>query len=253
MGEEAPVTKENIDALADAIISHIDMDKVLRIASVKLPPAEPTNTGESKSKVRLAVAKDKAFCFYYQDNLDILESLGAEIIFFSPIDDNTLPENIDGLYLGGGYPELYGSELSRNTEMLSEIHKFAENNRPIYAECGGFMYLTEGITDLEGNFHKLASVFPTRAVMQTKRASLGYRELTTGSHSCWGPAGTILRGHEFHYSRISPMPADIERLYTVNNDTTEGYRLGNTVGGYMHLHLGYNRQAASNFIQHCKE
>jgi cobyrinic acid a,c-diamide synthase len=253
MGDEQPISDENITLLADTIADHIDMAALLQLA--RLSDTAPRSTAKEKHEpvIRLGVARDQAFCFYYQDNLDILEQLGCEISFFSPLTDNTLPDKLDALYLGGGYPELYGRELSQNQELLAEIFTWCENGKPVYAECGGFMYLTEGITDLEGSFHGLVSFFPARAIMQTKRASLGYREMTTSTDSFWGPAGTLLRGHEFHYSRITSLPADIERVYNINATMTEGYRLKNCLGGYMHLHFGFNREAVKNFIQFCKE
>ncbi len=253
MGDESPITAETLDTLAQSIIDHIDMDRLLKIAGTSRTTASSQINPRQNptAKMRLAVARDKAFCFYYEDNLDIFRSLGAEICFFSPLEDTRLPANVDTIYLGGGYPELYGRELSRNRSLLKEIRCWAENGRPIYAECGGFMYLTEGITDLDDNFHELTAVFPTRAAMQTKRANLGYRQITTAVPSFFGPAKTVLRGHEFHYSHIEEMNDSIERVYSVDNNTLEGYRYKNTLGGYMHLHFGFNNDAARNFIQFC--
>lgn len=257
MGEESPVTEEKIEALARTMIEHIDMQRLLEIATVDLPPAAeraplPTDTSSSPT-IRLAVARDKAFCFYYQDNFDILARAGADICFFSPLEDSRLPEDIDAVYLGGGYPELYGAELSRNTGLLGQIQRWAEDGRPLYAECGGFMYLTQGITDLDGTFHTLASVFPTTAAMQTKRSSLGYREITTTASSFFGPPETVLRGHEFHYSTVAPLPESVERIYSVNNGSTEGYRRNNVLGGYMHLHFGSSMDAAHTFVEFCRQ
>lgn len=253
MGEEAPISNENINLLAETISTHIDMEKLLKLAATAPPVTPPSLPVSGKPAIRLGVARDKAFCFYYQDNFDILQQMGCEICFFSPLADNRLPENIDALYFGGGYPELYGRELSKNRQLLTEIHTWCENGNPVYAECGGFMYLTEGITDLEGNFHNLVSFFPTRSYMQTKRASLGYREITTRLPSFWGPEGTVMRGHEFHYSRIKSLPNHIESIYSINDSDQEGYRKKNCIGGYMHLHFGYNREAVSHFIDFCKE
>ncbi len=253
MGEERPISKKSINILAETIISHINIDRMLEIAGseTRQSPA-PLNNPQNQT-VRLGVARDKAFCFYYQDNLDIFNQAGATICYFSPLTDKHLPEKLDGIYLGGGYPELYAKQLSRNTTMLEDIRNWAEDNRPLYAECGGFMYLTQGINDLDRRYHPLAGVFPTKAAMQTRRASLGYRELNTNKVSFFGPCGTTLRGHEFHYSRIEPMDSSIERIYDVNGSTAEGYRYKSSVGGYMHLHFGYNPEAAQNFIGFCKK
>jgi cobyrinic acid a,c-diamide synthase len=252
MGEESPITKEKIATLSQTVIEHIDINKLLQIAAVEHKPAEISTVQQQKKRVRLGVARDKAFCFYYQDNLDILEEAGAEVCFFSPLEDTHLPADLDGIYLGGGYPELYAEELSSNTTLLQEIKKWAESNRPLYAECGGFMYLTQGIINLDNQFHAMAAVFPMKTAMQTKRASLGYRELTTTTSTFFGPKGTVLRGHEFHYSRIESMDSDIEQIYLINNDTTEGYRCKNVIGGYMHLHFGFNPQAAMQFVNFCE-
>ncbi|WP_240194289.1 cobyrinate a,c-diamide synthase [Desulfopila inferna] len=252
MGEEMPVTGEKIEKLAETVIEHIDMDRLLEIAAMPGPPAPAKRQKSAESIMRLGVARDKAFCFYYEDNLDIFRRAGAEICYFSPLQDEHLPQGLDGIYLGGGYPELYGAELSGNHSMLREIRQWAEAGRPLYAECGGFMYLSEGITDPEGCFHPMAAVFPATTVMQTRRASLGYREISTTAATFFGPAGTVLRGHEFHYSRIEPNDS-IERVYRVDNATEEGYRRNNVIGGYMHLHFGSNEQAVHNFIQFCKD
>jgi cobyrinic acid a,c-diamide synthase len=225
----------------------------LAIAELGRQPFQAADPQPQPRKIRLGVARDRAFCFYYQDNLDILSAAGAEICPFSPLADERLPEDIDGLYLGGGYPELYAQRLSSNRGMLAAIRSWAESNRPIYAECGGFMYLTEGINTLDKQFFPMAAVFPVKTSMQDKRAGLGYRQLSTLVPSCFGPKGTVLRGHEFHYSRIEAMAGDIEQIYAVNNGTTEGYRYKNVIGGYMHLHFGFNPQAAGNFVQFCKD
>lgn len=252
MGEESPITKEKIATLSRTVIEHIDINRLLELATIRHQPAEIDSPQVMKKRIRLGVARDKAFCFYYQDNLDILEEAGAEICFFSPLKDKHLPKNLDGIYLGGGYPELYADELSDNTILLQEIKNWAESNRPLYAECGGFMYLTKGIINLDNQFHAMAAVFPIKAAMQKKRASLGYRELTTKASTFFGPKDTVLRGHEFHYSSIESMDSDIEQIYLVNNDTTEGYRYKNVIGGYMHLHFGFNPQAARQLVDFCE-
>jgi cobyrinic acid a,c-diamide synthase len=253
MGEETPVTTEKIGRLAESVIDHIDMDRLLEITALDSLPAEAQQPAAAQKRIRLGVARDRAFCFYYEDNLDLLRQAGAEICYFSPLEDAHLPHSLDAVYLGGGYPELYGAQLSGNRSLLKEIRQWAEDGGPLYAECGGFMYLSRGITDLEGHFHPLAGIFPTRAVMQSRRASLGYREIRTAAPTFFGPAETVLRGHEFHYSHIEPMESSIERAYIVNNGTTEGYRYHNVIGGYMHLHFGSNQRAVHNFIQFCKD
>ena len=201
-GDEAPLSPEAIKLLAKTVAEHIDLERIATLS--KRPPnheSSPSFTPDS-SQCRIGVARDKAFCFYYEDNFDLLQAAGAELVFFSPLIDKELPENLDGIYLGGGYPELYAETLSNNRSMITNIREWIEQDRAVYAECGGFMYLTEGILDQKNNFRSMVGAFPVKARMQSKRASLGYREVKTLKPSCFGPVGTTLRGHEFHYSSI---------------------------------------------------
>jgi len=251
-GDESPISYDSIKLLAQTISYHIDLDRLIQL-STSFAPSSHKDNEIRQPLCRIAVARDKAFCFYYEDNFDILRENGAELVFFSPLTDKHLPENIDGIYLGGGYPELYAKELSKNTKMLRELKDWIENDGTVYAECGGFMYLTRGIVDQQKNQYDLVGAFPVLARMQTTRASLGYREVTTLEPSCFGPADTVLRGHEFHYSKIEEMDASIPRIYGVNNGSLEGYNYRRVLGGYMHLHFGYSPQVAAAFINFCKE
>ncbi len=252
-GDEAPLSPGALQLLTDTVARHIDLDKVLSLCTSMPETALKTSPTSKNRRCRIGVARDKAFCFYYEDNFDLLRKTGAELVFFSPVADTRLPENLNALYLGGGYPELYAQQLSGNTAMRTAIGEWIEADGPVYAECGGFMYLTEGIIDQGGNFHPMVGAFPVRARMQEKRASLGYREVRTTGRSCFGPAGTVLRGHEFHYSHIETMPADIARIYEVNNGTREGYAYRKILGGYMHLHFGFSPQVTEDFINFCRE
>lgn len=253
-GDESPISKEKIALLATTIADHIDLDRLVALCSTFSPAKQPAPpVPQTTTRCRIAVARDKAFCFYYEDNFDILREHGAELVFFSPLNDRKLPENIDGIYLGGGYPELYAKELSANTEMLCEMRAWVESDGAVYAECGGFMYLTRGIVDHEQKQHQLVGAFPLVTTMQKKRASLGYREITTNEKSCFGPANTVLRGHEFHYSHVEETASSVPRIYDVNNGTREGYRYRRVLGGYMHLHFGYSPQVAAAFINYCRE
>lgn len=252
-GDESPISQQSIKLLAQSVIDHIDLEKLYSLSRPpQFPPLVATREAQ-RATCRIGVARDKAFCFYYEDNFDILKASGAELVFFSPLQDTHLPEKIDGLYLGGGYPELYGRELSANHQLKDEITEWIKSDRAVYAECGGFMYLTEGITDHDDIFHPMVGAFPVKARMKKQRASLGYREITTVKESCFGPAGTLLRGHEFHYSHIDKMPEQISRVYNVNNATPEGYSTRRVLGGYMHLHFGYSPDVAHAFINYCRE
>lgn len=209
----------------------------------------------SEPIVKIAVAQDQAFCFYYEENLQLLRDNGAEIISFSPIHDLFLPDGIDVLYLGGGYPELYGRELSHNLTMIKSIKEFYKRDGIIYAECGGFVYLTKGIYGLDGGFSPFVGIFPVEARMKRERAYLGYREIVLGKDTIIGKKGAVCRGHEFHYSEIGLMPEDIERVYKVLDknegvsDHIEGYLSKNCLASYIHLHFGSNSNVASHIVR----
>lgn len=252
--DEAPISPEALEALAATVEEHLDLDRLLSLAARSGPAtATPAEAG-APARCRVAVARDRAFCFYYEDNLDLLREAGAELIEFSPINDERMPE-ADGLYLGGGYPELYAAQLSENRSMADSIRAHIAAGRPCFAECGGFMYLTEGL-EVEGSFFPMLGHFPVRTHMNPRRMRLGYRQLSTRADSFFGPMGTQLRGHEFHYSDISAMPAGVEAIFSVENPGVgelepEGWRLGSVVGGYMHLHFGSAPQAAACFVTAC--
>ena len=201
--------------------------------------------------VRIAVARDAAFCFCYPDNLRLLREAGAELVFFSPLADTVLPPNIQGIYLPGGYPELYAEGLAANTGMLAAVRAVIENDMPVYAECGGLIYLTEGLED-GADF---AGIFPVRARMLPKRKVLGYRQVETCTDTLLGASGTVARGHEFHYSEITLVSPEVERTFRVSRRSEdlgfEGYRHRNCLGSYIHLHFGSNPDSAAGFIGSC--
>jgi cobyrinic acid a,c-diamide synthase len=252
-GDEAPIGEEAVALLARAVSEHIHLERIFELCKTPRIKTSRLAASPAEKSCRIGVARDRAFCFYYEDNFDILKRAGAELVFFSPLDDPALPPGLDGIYLGGGYPELYAEKLSSNQGMIADLRRFISADGAVYAECGGFMYLTEGITDQHKRFYSMVGAYPVRAAMQEKRASLGYREITTSEACCFGPAGTVLRGHEFHYSAIEEMPAEIKRIYALNNSSFEGYRYRRVLGGYMHLHFGYCIEAASAFINYCRE
>ncbi len=245
LGPEQNLGRERLARLAALIEENLDLDGILARCRVRPQTAPPlVNDEDTLPQGRIAVARDEAFCFYYQDNLDILAAAGAEIVFFSPLADRNLPTGVNAVYLGGGYPELYADGLAANRPMLESLRKWCAGGGLCYAECGGFMYLCEEIEDNKGERHRMAGVFPVRAMMGRDRRALGYREVTIARPWGFGPAGTRLRGHEFHYSGITPMPAAVERLYRLAGGGEEGYLQGNTLGGYVHLHFGSNPEAA---------
>ncbi len=254
MGEEHPLKGEGLEQLISLIEHHLDLDQLLRIAGNRKetpePPARPLV--EQGSQVRIGVARDAAFCFYYEDNLDLLRDAGAELICFSPLKDKTLPPALDGLYLGGGYPELHASALSQNADIRDQIRSFAEAGRPVYAECGGFMYLCTSITDQSGTLFPMVGLYPFAARMQPRLRSLGYRQPSVVRDCLLASRGTALHGHEFHYSTIENSET-FPAAYQLADGGSEGYLRHNTLAGYIHLHWGRTPEAAARFVQACRQ
>ena len=253
--------------LADWVETHADIDQLLatlvRQGNAKVlsprPQEEPPGLRGHGKPVRIGVARDAAFCFCYADNLELLERAGAQLLFFSPLAEQ-LPIDLDGLYLPGGYPELHGERLAANRELLDAIRRAAATGLPIYAECGGLLYLAEGILPAEPTAVappcELVGLFPGRARMLTRRKAIGYREVTLLADTPLGPAGTVARGHEFHYSELE-LPADLTRAYSMADRTgspcgTDGFVSGNVLGAYVHLHFASNPQLAENFVTFCR-
>ena len=284
MGEEAPLNAIQLAGLIAAVEKHINLDALLSLGASRggqqvvssfqyparpLPPSlapaalghpwpsplpsplAPTASGHPcRSPLKLAVARDLPFCFYYEDNLAILEKAGFELLLFSPLNDQKLPEGMDALYLGGGYPELHAEALSRNVSMRSAIAAWAHGGGVIHAECGGFMYLCEELIDLEGKVHAMAGVFPATVRMQSRLSRLGYRQPRLKMDCLWGKKGEVLHGHEFHYSVIDRMTPDVETIYQLEDGRKEGFKVGNTVGGYLHLHFGQTEKNVDAFYNY---
>jgi cobyrinic acid a,c-diamide synthase len=201
----------------------------------------------------VGIAKDEAFCFYYQDNFDLLRQAGAELLFFSPLHDVSIPASCEALYLGGGYPELYGPQLSQNLSMLDSIRNFIEEGGRVLAECGGFVYLTRGIQTFDKQFFPLTGIFPVCPHMERK-VHLGYREIRLSRDCPLGPAGSMLRGHEFHYSTTERMPDTVSRAYEGFDSRSremkiEGFRYKNCLAGYPHIHFGSHPESIPYFLQ----
>lgn len=238
-----------------------------------LPPRHreahvPAHGRANTVRVRIGIARDAAFSFLYPENLFLLEAAGAELVFFSPLDDATLPHDLGGLLLPGGYPELYAARLAANTAMRDAVRALAARRIPVHGECGGFMYLLRSLTDAAGVRHAMTGCLPGDSRMDTRLRALGYRETHTLHPSPFGPAGTVLRGHEFHYSHLAPLAdphavADAphgtppaQPLWTLRdrNDAflgPEGLCRGSVSGSYVHLHFGSNPDAARAFVANC--
>ncbi len=240
---------EYVDQLATLIEEQVDLDALLGNSAIERRTAPAAAAPSPPPRIRLALARDEAFCFYYADNLELLEQAGAELVPFSPIDE-PLPENIDGIYLGGGYPELHADKLAANTPTREAIREFASAGGPIYAECGGLMYLAQTL-EIDGETHPLCGVLPFSTTMPAPLA-IGYVEVTT-TGGLFG-SGQTARGHLFHHSAIAGEPAT-DRCYELKNsrgeETQEGYLIQNVLASYAHLHLASNPALASAFIDQC--
>ncbi len=250
-GRLARLAEESVDI--DALLKATAMAPISTAAMPTAMPAAASTTvpAAAKSVRKIAVARDRAFCFYYEENFTLLRELGAELIFFKPTEGDSVPPEADALYLGGGYPELHAEMISKNTAFIDGIRRMHAERKPIYAECGGFMTLCSSMETPDGEHFEMAGLFPAKVRMQTRGFRLGYREVTgTGKNPA---AGLVVRGHEFHYSKIEEMSDEVERGWAVRNArgeamASEGYLAGTTLGGYMHLHFGSNPKAAAKIF-----
>jgi cobyrinic acid a,c-diamide synthase len=244
-----------IDRLREELITvaknSLDWNRLLPLLS---PPSLPSPTSSpSPRTLRIGIARDRVFNFYYQDNLDILEELGAEVVFWSPLDDRSLPANLHGLYFGGGFPEIFARGLSENRFMLDSVRDVIRSGMPVYAECGGLMYLCEGITDFEGKSFPMVGIIPRTAAMGRK-LTLGYREGTALEETVLVQKGEIVRGHEFHRSTLTEenrSPIYSLRGIFSGDPIDEGWRQFNLHASYVHVHFGQQRSLPEKFFRHC--
>jgi cobyrinic acid a,c-diamide synthase len=220
--------------------------------------ASPDRAQSLETSPKIAVARDTAFSFYYEDNLELLRESGAEILFFSPQSQPELPAGSSGLYLGGGFPEMYAAQLAANTALKAAIRRAYAARMPIYAECGGFMYLTEAIIDLEGRRHEMVGLVPGLTRMQPRLMSLGYRVVESPGGNFLLPQGVTARGHEFHWSRWEK-PADAPPAWRIQprradeSPRADGYSAGNLIAAYVHLHFAGRPELAHNFVTACRQ
>lgn len=262
---EQNLTKSIIDNLSDVVESHVSIETFLQHLDVnKSPVADrdlPPDGLNSPGKIRIGVAYDAAFHFYYQDLFDALTVRGCEIIRFSPLADNQLPENLNGIYIGGGYPEVYAQALSKNEDMLSSIRVFAASGKPVYAECGGLMYLSKGIETNDGQYFTMLGILPARTKMSKRMIALGYVEARLTEDCLWGKQGDAARGHEFHYSELIDDPCSDNQWKAIyelrkslpGNVRTEGFQKENILASYVHLYLAARPDAVDCFIKNCAD
>jgi cobyrinic acid a,c-diamide synthase len=249
-----------LDELSRAIEVTVDVDRLVSLARSRVAPAAGPPSGGppagASDRPRIGVARDLAFQFYYPANLDLLREAGAELVFWSPLDDAELPD-VDALYLGGGYPEVHARRLAANLPMRAAVRAFAAAGRPVYAECGGLLYLAETLEDPHGVLQPMVGLLPTVGRMAPQRLTLGYAEVELTKESLLGPPGTVVRGHEFHASAIDPVTEWVPRAYTVRSchgapPRAEGYVVGNTLMSYVHLHFGSNPRVADHLVRHAR-
>lgn len=266
-----------VTAAADAVAANLDLTRIIALAQAEplrqlpLMDAAPKATvagkdiaarySEQSTPPTLAVARDEAFSFYYPDNLELLAAAGAEIAFFSPLHDPTLPAAATGIYIGGGFPEVYAAQLSNNAALLTAIRRFHAAGHPIYAECGGFMYLTEALVDEAGVRWPLVGIVPGEAHMQPRLVGLGYRLATACRDNLLLRQGATVRGHEFHYSTWSLTPDRLDdraawQLRRRADDASvrlDGYASHNLLASYLHIHFGQEETLAARLVaQMCK-
>jgi cobyrinic acid a,c-diamide synthase len=246
---EAPGFWAVARALSEAVDAHVDLDSILAIAreahglrapSQRWPSLRsrvPTAQGRTPAALPIAVARDAAFSFYYEDNFDAMRDAGLEPVFFSPLSDRRLPPEAAGLYIGGGYPELHARELAENSAMRDSILGASRAGLPVYAECGGYLYLLESLVDSEGRAFPLCGVLPGVGRMGPGLAEIGYRECATASDSILGPAGSRLVGHVFHCAKAEGSGPEAS---------------GSVYASWLHLHFAGNPRALAAFADACR-
>lgn len=254
-------SSQALDFLVELISEHVDLEKVkqamkpLSVFKVKGDGAAPTTITDTR--VRIGVLQDAAFQFYYSENLEALESMGAELVYIDAMTDSCLPE-IDGLYIGGGFPETGATELAANESFRLSVKKAADTGLPIYAECGGLIYLGESI-ECNGVSSPLVGVFPVRFTMSKKPQAHGYSIFEVDRETGYYPLGTVVKGHEFRYSRVVDWRGTDEQL-TVKMKRGTGFVEGrdgltykNVFALYTHVHAEGTPEWAAGFVAKCKQ
>ena len=255
---EEHAAAETIAAVGQRVEAGLDLDGILELARSASPlsVASPVHT-EAAASVRIGVARDEAFSFYYAASLAELEAHGAEIVTFSPLHDVVLPD-VDGIIIGGGFPEMFAGELTANHSMRDSIRRVAEEGMPIYAECGGYMYLMESLIDFGGMAHDMVGIFPACARMTEKLQMVGYVEAEQTADTVLGAPGLVLHGHEFHFSveEADEEAAAVRpfRFTKLRNHAQypAGHIYQNALGSYLHLHFAGCQEAAKHFVEACR-
>lgn len=261
--------KEKIGTIATTLAKTVDLEGIVYIAKAyshettsrnrEIGGLLTCNPASSAERLKIGVAYDQSFNFYYEDNLDYLRQLGAEIVFFSPLNDRQLPENLDFLYFGGGYPEQFAKELSENIAMHQSILKSLEEGIPFYGECGGFMYLNKELIDFDGQSYPMVGWFDGTVRMTSKLQGFGYKTLILKEDCVLGPKHLKINCHEFHHSVVENIrrePIFILEKFREGELVEQsycGYKKGNGIAGYPHIHFYGNPEVVKNMIQSTKK
>lgn len=256
---ESPEADAHLASLADAVERHCNVDLIERLSrgagELRLPPAahRPVSDGGAHP-VRVGVAFDEAFSFYYSENLELLEAAGAKIVPFSPLEDRSLPAGLDGLYLGGGLRDSHLPALARNRALLEQLRRAHEHGLPIYAECGGAVLCAESIRAADGSSHAMTGLLPVRLASTGDRVQKGYRNLRVTRDTPLAPVGSLLRGFEFHFTRVDGVSGRLDAAYTMHDAEgeplgAEGWATDTLLASLVHLHFGQSGDLAPAFVR----
>ena len=253
--DEDGLSDEALTYLAELVERHIDLNRLLDVAGAIASPVDEPAASTRRPPVRIGVARDRAFCFYYEDNLDALEAAGATLVAFSPMTESALPDELDALYFGGGYPELWAECLSANHSMRGAVARFIDAGRPTYAECGGLMYLSQAIRGRDGRTSPMVGALPFSVTMTDRLQRFGYVEIVLARDGWLGTAGAVLRGQSFHCSALGEPAAEVAHAYQARCTLTgaleaEGFTVGSVLASYVHIHFLSHPSIAAAFCAH---
>ncbi len=252
---------EFMTGLGEFVKQYLNLEQILEIArdadELDADREDSPHPVEMQAGPRIGIAFDEAFNFYYRDNIELLESNGAVVVPFSPIHDSGLPSNLNGIFLGGGFPEAHAKKLEENRSMRGSIKNAVQDEMPVYAECGGLMYLVDSIEDIEKRAHTMVGVLSGRAIMSEKLESLNYTAAHVIRKNLLSDVGLDIHGHEFHYSKLENVAADAEFAYEMKigkgiSERYDGWVQHNLLASYMHIHFGYDQRLAQNFVEACR-
>ncbi|MEG1641863.1 MAG: cobyrinate a,c-diamide synthase [Synergistaceae bacterium] len=251
--------KKQIEIICNSVEKSIDIEGLIALSKTTQSIEAEEHKTTNEKKIKLAVAKDEAFSFYYAESQAELENAGAEITYFSPLHDKKLPQ-ADGIIFGGGFPEMFAKQLSENIEMKNEIINATNKNIPIIAECGGFMYLTKSIANFDGETFQMCGIIPAISFMTNKLKRMGYVKAESLNDNLLTTKGKVMNGHEFHFSAITP---DNEKTFPYAYEFTGncgvgekykgGYAKDNIIASYLHIHFAGNKEAVKRFIEKCEK